>query len=125
MSFSKKPSVSLEQAFPHVDRAALAMVERLMKMDPGGRASTRDVLMDPYFAPVRNAAFHEDALAENLVPDPRIPELIHSKRFSTLSPPVGAATVIYELALAHSPDAEHATQVVHNGTHAAIMSELR
>lgn len=124
MSFSKTPSLSMQKAFPHVNRAALAMIQRLMKMDPSSRASTRDILLDPYFAGVRNAASHNAALAEDLVPDPRIPALIHSKKYPKKTITSASATVIYELALAYSPAAAAGAQDLRNGTHLAAQGDL-
>lgn len=79
LPLSKSPHMSLEEAFPRCDRDALKMVERLLRMDPSARASTRDILLDPYFADIRSSKHHKDWMAENLVPNPRVLELIHSK----------------------------------------------
>jgi len=108
LPLSKSPHMSLEEAFPRCDRDALKMVERLLRMDPSARASTRDILLDPYFADIRSSKHHKDWMAENLVPNPRVLELIHSKAALVKSSQDNAKETIVELALAYSPAAEAA-----------------
>jgi len=98
----KQPHMPLEVVFPHIDRRALAMVKRMLDMDPSARANTTEILLDPYFREIRNAPYHKKTLAERLEPDPRIPELLISKGLGTAQDHSNARNIIYELSLAYS-----------------------
>eukprot|EP00873_Tetraselmis_striata_P037782 jgi/Tetstr1/458046/TSEL_044554.t1 len=104
MRQSKTPKIPMWKVFPNVDRAALKMVMRLLRMDPEARTSAKDILRDPYFKSVRESAWYNPATADKLKPDPRISELLNAKK----NPAGGQAALVYELSLAYSPEAEAA-----------------
>lgn len=50
-----------EQKFPHVDRAALELLKKLLSFDPAQRPTAAEALADPYFAGLPNATAQEPA----------------------------------------------------------------
>mmetsp|Transcript_28012 Transcript_28012/g.71404 ORF Transcript_28012/g.71404 Transcript_28012/m.71404 type:complete len:545 (-) Transcript_28012:1250-2884(-) len=50
-----------EAKFPHVDRAALELLKKLLSFDPSERPTAAEALADPYFAGLPNATAQEPA----------------------------------------------------------------
>eukprot|EP00873_Tetraselmis_striata_P004746 jgi/Tetstr1/425010/TSEL_015478.t1 len=92
----------LEKVFHHIDQKAIAMVRRIMKMDPSERPSTKDILLDPYFKDVRSSPSHKPSLAEELQTDQNILDFFKAKGLTGGGTFHGVDT-LFELSLAYAP----------------------